>query len=525
MRHLRRIRAVVALAFLAPAVLMFLDFGRLLPARLAALVARLQLVPSIVALPALGAALAVGIVTAVTLVTGRVYCSTICPLGTVQDALVRLGDRGRRRGRYRFRFLPPRPWLHLAVAGAAAALALAGSMLALDLIEPYSAFGRILAALFRPLVAGAVNGVSRALAARHVYAVQPVVFPGVAWGAVLVALASLAGLAALVRARGRLFCNLLCPAGAVLRLLSRRTAFRIGIDEAACNGCGVCETACKAGCIDAAGRRVAFDACVGCFDCLDVCPRDGVRLEPAWRRRSPPAEAPGEDRADPGRRAVMKGAALAPVALLAPAGLFAPAAVRAAERDPRDARLPVTPPGSLDRRRFTSRCTACHLCVSSCPTQVLRPSLLEYGLSGLLQPRLVYDGGACVYDCDLCGQVCPTGAILALPLPEKRLVQVGRARLVKADCIVETKKKVCGACAEHCPTKAIAMVPYQGDAILKIPEVNEEACIGCGACEHPCPVQPRKAIWVEARSPHGKAKKIEQKPIERARATDEAFPF
>ena len=144
MRHLRRIRAVVALAFLAPAVLMFLDFGRLLPARLAALVARLQLVPSIVALPALGAALAVGIVTAVTLVTGRVYCSTICPLGTVQDALVRLGDRGRRRGRYRFRFLPPRPWLHLAVAGAAAALALAGSMLALDLIEPYSAFGRIL---------------------------------------------------------------------------------------------------------------------------------------------------------------------------------------------------------------------------------------------------------------------------------------------------------------------------------------------------------------------------------------------
>jgi ferredoxin len=193
--------------------------------------------------------------------------------------------------------------------------------------------------------------------------------------------------------------------------------------------------------------------------------------------------------------------------------------------DPRDARAPITPPGSLDRRRFSSRCTACHLCVASCPTQVLRPSLLEYGLSGLLQPRLVYDGGACVYDCDLCGQVCPAGAILPLPLPEKRLVQVGRARFVKADCVVETRKKVCGACAEHCPTKAIAMVPYAGEPQLRIPELNEEACIGCGACEHPCPVQPRKAIWVEARSPHGRAKKIEPKPIEKPPAGDEGFPF
>jgi ferredoxin len=518
-RHLRRIRAVVALAFLAPAVLMFVDFGRLLPARLAGLVARLQIVPSIVALPALGAALAVGIVAAVTLITGRIYCSTVCPLGTVQDALVRIGDRGRRRGRYRFRFLRPRLALHLAVAAAAAGLALSGSMLALDLVEPYSAFGRILSGLFRPLVAGGVNGLSRALSARHVYAVQPVVFPGVAWGALMVALASLVGLVALVRARGRLFCNLLCPAGAVLRLLARRTAFRIAIDPADCNGCGVCEKACKAGCIDAAGRRVAFDACVGCFDCLDACPRDGIRLEPAWRRRPSPAAAPVEEPADPGRRAVLKSAALVPAALLVPAVAGAAAA------DPRDARVPVTPPGSLDRRRFTSRCTACHLCVASCPTQVLRPSLLEYGLSGLLQPRLVYDGGACVYDCDLCGRVCPTGAILELPLPEKRLVQVGRARFVKADCIVETKKKPCGACAEHCPTKAIAMVPYQGDVVLRIPEVNEDACIGCGACEHPCPVEPRKAIWVEARSPHGKAKKLEQKPVEKPSTVEEGFPF
>ena len=90
--------------------------------------------------------------------------------------------------------------------------------------------------------------------------------------------------------------------------------------------------------------------------------------------------------------------------------------------------------------------------------------------------------------------------------------------------MVEVKRKACGACAEHCPTKAISMKPY-GDPSerLRIPEVDEEACIGCGACEHPCPVLPRKAIWVEARSPHGRAKKIEQPPLESPKEGD--FPF
>jgi ferredoxin len=518
MRHLRSIRAAVALALFAPMAFVFLDFGRLLPAGAAALIARLQLVPAVVALPALSAAVALAAIAAVTLATGRIYCSSLCPLGTLQDLLVRIGDRRHRRGRYRFRYLRPHPVLHLGIAAAAGALALAGSMLALDLLEPYSSFGRILSALGRPLAAAGVNGLSRALAVHHVYAVQPVASPAVSWSAAAIALAWLGGIATLALLRGRLFCNLLCPAGALLRLLSRRTALRLGIDDEACNGCGVCEKACKAGCIDAAGRRLDFDACVGCFVCIDACPKDGIRFEAGWRRRALPAPALPEDRADQGRRAVLRATVLSPAALLAPA------LPRAAAGDPRDARAPITPPGSLDVRRFTSRCTACHLCVAQCPTQVLRPALFEYGLSGLLQPRMVYDGAACVYDCDRCGQVCPTGAILELPLPEKRLVQIGRARFVLADCVVETRKKICGACAEHCPTKAIAMVPYRGDAGLKMPEVNEEACIGCGACEHPCPVQPRKAIYVEARSPHGRAKRIEQPPLPRP-DPGEGFPF
>jgi ferredoxin len=502
------------MALFVPAALLFLDVGWPLPAVVARVVAGLQLVPALLRLPAAGAAVVLAALALVTLLTGRVYCSTVCPLGTLQDALVRIGDRRDRRGRFRFRASQPRAAWHLGVAAAAGVLAAGGSLLALELLEPWSGFGRIVSALVRPGAAAAVNGASRALAEHHVYAVAPVVHPPAAWGAAAVALAWLAGIAALALARGRLFCNLLCPAGAVLRLLSRWSAIRIVLDPAICNACGVCEKACKAGAIDAARRTVDFTSCVACFDCLDVCPRDGVRLAPAWRRVLPAGAAPALT-PDPGRRALLRAAVLAPAALLAP-----PA--RAA--DPRDGRAPVMPPGAGDRRRFTSRCTACQLCVAECPTQVLRPALLAYGGTGLLQPRLVYDDASCVYDCNRCGQVCPTGAIAELPLAEKHLAQVGRACFVRSDCVVEVKKTICGACAEHCPTTAIAMVPVPGEVHLRIPRVNEERCIGCGACEHPCPVRPRKAIYVEARPSQGRARPPQAAPLA-VPTQDGEFPF
>jgi ferredoxin len=518
LRHLRRIRAAIALLFLALFALGMLDFGRL-PAGLARAAGRLQLVPALLALPAAFAGLAVVGVALVTILVGRVYCSTICPLGTLQDLLIRLGDRLARRGRLRFRFAPARrrQKVQLALAVVAGALATAGALEALELLEPFSSFGRMASALARPLVAWAWSGLALSLSAAKVYAVAPVAAPPTHPGVLLVAALWLAGISALSLSRGRLFCNLLCPTGALLELFSRRPAVRIGIDADRCNGCGLCERACKAECIDAVGRRVEPAACVGCFDCLDVCKRGGVRLERGWRRAAPrAARAPlSPPPVDPGRRALL--------ALAVPAVLLAPSALGAAA-DPRDARAPITPPGSGDRARFTGRCTACHLCVAACPTQVLSPSLLGYGLAGLLQPRLSYHHGACAPDCVRCAEVCPTGAIRELPVAVKHLTQIGRARFVKADCVVEVKRKVCGACAEHCPTKAISMKPYgaPGEG-LRLPEVDEEACIGCGACEHPCPVEPRKAIWVEARPVHGTAKRIEQPPL--TGAGDGEFPF
>jgi len=183
---------------------------------------------------------------------------------------------------------------------------------------------------------------------------------------------------------------------------------------------------------------------------------------------------------------------------------------------------PVTPPGALGQARFNSICTACHLCVSACPTQVLQPNYFLYGLNGFLQPRMDYITSFCNFECTLCGEVCPTGAILPLIKEEKKLIQIGKSNFVKENCIVYTKNTACGACSEHCPTKAVNMVRYKDK--LTIPEVNNKICVGCGACEYACPTDP-KSIYVEGNPVHLTAEKPKDVKIEKKIDYKEEFPF
>jgi len=85
----------------------------------------------------------------------------------------------------------------------------------------------------------------------------------------------------------------------------------------------------------------------------------------------------------------------------------------------------------------------------------------------------------------------------------------------------------CGACSEHCPTKAVDMVPYPNpvNKRLKIPEVKPKYCIGCGGCEHACPTKPCKAIYVDGNPVHKLAKKPVVKKIEEKVDDNEDFPF
>ncbi|MGB6120513.1 MAG: 4Fe-4S dicluster domain-containing protein, partial [Bacteroidota bacterium] len=160
---------------------------------------------------------------------------------------------------------------------------------------------------------------------------------------------------------------------------------------------------------------------------------------------------------------------------------------------------------------------------SVCPTQVLRPAFLDYGVAGLFQPEMDYWTAYCTYDCVVCTTICPTGAIMPLTTDEKKRVQLGKAQFVKDDCIVVDKKTDCTACSEHCPTKAVKAVPY-GDN-LRLPELNNDICIGCGACEKACPTKPRKAIYVESNSVHQEAKLPEIEELELKEEELTEFPF
>jgi formate hydrogenlyase subunit 6/NADH:ubiquinone oxidoreductase subunit I len=171
---------------------------------------------------------------------------------------------------------------------------------------------------------------------------------------------------------------------------------------------------------------------------------------------------------------------------------------------------PITPPGSISLAHIKKHCTACHLCVTHCPQQILKPAGFNFGIDYAFKPHMVfYEMAFCNFECTACSEICPNSAIKRLTVEEKKTTQVGIAQFVKDRCVVFTDNTSCGACSEHCPVQAVKMEPY-GDAGLTLPHVYETMCIGCGGCESICPVRPVKAIRILANEVHQKA----EKPVE-----------
>ncbi len=167
-------------------------------------------------------------------------------------------------------------------------------------------------------------------------------------------------------------------------------------------------------------------------------------------------------------------------------------------------KTPVTPFGSESVEKFYKHCTACQLCVTVCPNNVLRPSSR---LEHLMQPEMSFEKGYCRPECVRCSEVCPAGAILKITPEEKTEWKVGTAGVDYDLCVVNRDGVSCGNCARHCPVGAISMVrknPEDKNS-PRIPSVNEEKCIGCGACENLCPSRPISAITVNGYSVHHNA--------------------
>lgn len=380
-------------------------------------------------------------------------------------------------------------WLRLGfLAIFIAALALGAHSLA-AIIAPYSAYGRIASNLFAPIYQYGNNllaWVSERVGSYAFYSTD-------VWikslPTFIIATASFIILFVVAWKGGRAYCNSICPVGTILGFFSKRSFFVPVIDTDKCKGCGLCGRKCKSSCIDMDKHFIDYSKCVACMDCLDTCKEGAIKYTCRYT---------GTSHSDHGRRTFIT------TSLLLAGGVAANAGRRKAgiqEGIEHKNTTPIVPAGALSLRNFNDHCTACQLCVTACPEKVLKPS---DSLDRLMQPEMVFDRGYCSIECNECSTVCPAGAIKPISLEEKSSVQIGHAVINPDLCVVNRDNVKCLGCARNCPVGAIRLVmknPEDENSLL-IPTVNEERCIGCGACEHYCPARPIKAIHVEGHQAH-----------------------
>lgn len=496
---LRKLRVLLATISFILITLLFLDFSGALHAWFGWM-AKLQFVPAMLA----SSFVIIIAIVVITLLFGRIYCSVICPLGIYQDCIAHIAEK-RKKNRYHYK--KGYKWLRYHLGAAFFLLIVFGLTSIALFIAPYSIYGRIASNVFTPVYRLINNGL--ALLSEHwnsyaFYSVD-VYIKSLPMFIISTAYFLIITLSAVFF--GRDYCNTVCPVGTVLGLLSKLSLFKPRFDTEKCNSCGLCEKNCRCSAIDAKNHKIDYTKCVTCFNCVSKCNkgamRYGVRPKSCARLENSVLAENYENSGKTSRKTF-----IATVATIATAsalhaqekvvdgGLATIAKKKAPKRQ-----TPLKPAGSESFDNFTSRCTGCQLCVQSCPNDVLRASTR---LETLMQPEMSYERGYCRPECTACSEVCPAGAIKKVTREEKTSIQIGHAVWVGQNCVPLHDGVECGNCAKHCPSGAITMMPYDPNdaASPKIPIINEERCIGCGACEHVCPARPFSAIFVEGNIVH-----------------------
>ncbi len=421
-----------------------------------------------------------GIILAVCVFIPRGFCGYLCPLGTLIDLFDWLvGSRV-----IRFRVSGDGWWVHIKYYILLGVLVAAGfGVLLSGLVAAIPVITRGLLFFVAPFQNGAANGWHQV--------------PPLHWGHVL-SISLFIGVLCLGLMRPRFWCKYVCPGGAVFSLgnLLRVTERKV---ESSCIHCNKCVEICPFDAIKPDFTTRTTD-CTFCQTCGGVCPTQAITFVGRWATLDmKTVNEPPTHETPLGRRGFLS-AGIGVASSLA-AGTVAAFTTRSFGADldsPGSLRL-VRPPGSVPEREFLQMCIRCGECFKACPSDVLQPLGFQQGFEGLWTPYVNADWAGCASSCNGCGQVCPTGAIRALPLEEKRHARMGLAFLNLQTCLPHVGKEACQLCVDECTSAGYNAIeftqvgtevddagqPIEGTGFLA-PLMIDEKCVGCGLRQTRC---------------------------------------
>jgi MauM/NapG family ferredoxin protein len=426
----------------------------------------------------------------ISIALGRIFCGWICPFGTIHDITSKIIRKRKKSENGKFK------WKYYILI-----ILLVCSLFALNLtglLDPISLLIRSISVSLSPMLDFFTNFIADVLYSTKVEFIQTLTDHVFGFmkkfflnfnqqhflnsGLILVVFIVLL---LINYVSNRFFCKNLCPLGALLGCFARFGFLKRNLLES-CNSCGKCLGNCKMTIKDE--KAWVRSECLVCLRCRDVCPSKSIEFTldlPSKRDKGIDLE----------RRRVLTNSIY---------GLLLVGGIRLKPDENMLIADKIRPPGSVDEPEFKRRCVKCGECMRVCLTNVLQPAFLETGLEGFWTPIMNYRYSYCEYNCTLCTQVCPSGAIEKLNKSEKIKRVIGLAYIDPARCIPYREANNCIVCEEFCPTspKAIYFEKVQKiarDGTLREvmqPKVDYSKCIGCGVCEFKCPVYGRKAIYV-----------------------------
>lgn len=421
-----------------------------------------------------------GVILAVCVVIPRGFCGYLCPLGTLID-LFDWAIAGRVK---RFNVGDNGWWVHIkyylllgVMVAALCGVLLSGFVAAIPVIT------RGMLYLFSPLQTGFVRGAHQ--------------MPPLNVGQVL-SIVLFFSVLALGFLRPRFWCKYVCPSGAVFSLgnLFRASERKV---ESSCINCNKCVEICPFDAIKADFTTRVTD-CTLCQTCAGVCPTQAIKFVDRFDLyQLKAANDPPTHETAIGRRGFLAAAVGVMAGTLGGVGAAAGTKLFGANLNNNEGWRPIRPPGSVPEREFLQMCIRCGECFKACPNDVLQPLAFQQGLEGLWTPQVVPNWAGCESSCNACTQVCPTGAIRAIDLAEKKVCRIGLAIVNTTTCLPYAGREACQLCVDECNAAGYQALeftrvgtemdsdgnPVEGSGYLA-PVVLADKCVGCGLCQTRC---------------------------------------